>query len=186
MSESSCIGHPFYQATLFIQRDYSLVYTKQKAMTVIVNQNDLEELKTFKFFYTCDLFSLLIKLKQIKLHTGLSYNHGKNGWHTLSDLGEKETPSPNAIAILIWVMLSQTLPDSSTLIWWGWGRIMVKERTSLLSIKQCHAPFSTSVVSMGIDLINCIRCANHLNFFHDCRSLVTNKHALTVCPTRMT
>ena len=44
---------------------------------------------------------------------------------------------------------------------------MVKARTPLLSIKQCHGPFSTAVVSMGIVVINCIRCPNY--FFQDCR-----------------
>ena len=64
-------------------------------------------------------------------------------------------------AMLIRVMLSEALPDHPTLIWWGLGKVVVKARTPLLSIKQCHAPFSTAVVSMEIVVINCIRCTNY-------------------------
>ena len=59
---------------------------------------------------------------------------------------------------------------------------MVKARTSLLSIKQCLAPFSTSVVSMGIVVINCIRCTN---YFFRIVALMHHDHeiALTLLPT---
>ena len=59
---------------------------------------------------------------------------------------------------------------------------MVKARTPLLSIKQYHAPFSTSVVSMGIAVINCIRCTNY--FFQDCScvdSKAVDKKLIFIC-----
>ena len=40
----------------------------------------------------------------------------------------KKTLSPNVM--LIQVVLSEAMPDPSTLIWWGRGRIMIKARTS--------------------------------------------------------
>ena len=42
-----------------------------------------------------------------------NYNPGKNGWYTMSDLGEKETPFPNAM--LIRFMMSEALPHPQTL-----------------------------------------------------------------------
>ena len=47
MSESSCIGHPFYQTTLFIQRDYSLVYIAKNIWLLIKTILDrYEEIST--------------------------------------------------------------------------------------------------------------------------------------------
>ena len=69
-------------------------------------------------------------------------------------------------AMLIQVMFSEAFPDPPTLIWWERGGLWYKHEP-LLSIEQCHAPCSISVVSMGIVVINCIRSANY--FSHDCR-----------------
>ena len=80
-------------------------------------------------------------------HMGI-YNPGKNGWYTLSDLGEKGTPFPQHIVDLSHGV--RILARSPNIDLMGLGRIMVKARTPLLSIKQCHVPFSTSVISMGI------------------------------------
>ena len=55
------------------------------------------------------LTTLLHWADEMKCRSWRIYNPGKNGWDTLSDLREKETPSPNAM--LIHVILSETLPD---------------------------------------------------------------------------
>ena len=69
--------------------------------------------------------------QQLQTHSDSSdCNPGKNGWDTLSDLGEKETPSPDAM--LIRVMLSEALPDPATLIWWGLGKIRPKKINCLI------------------------------------------------------
>ena len=60
-------------------------------------------------------------------------------------------------------MLSEGLPDPSPTFIDGDGKgpkDYENKREPLLSIEQCHATVAISVVSMGIVVINCIRCAN--------------------------
>ena len=97
------------------------------------------------YLFTFFLWKILLFLTFM---VGSFYNPGKNGWYTLSDLGKKETSFPWRNVDLSHVVRSLARPPNIDLM--GLGRIMVKVRTPLLSIKQCHALFSTSVVSMRI------------------------------------
>ena len=84
-------------------------------------------------------------------------------YYTLSDLGEKVTPLPNAM--LIQVILSDTLPNPPPLIGggrgWQKGRIMVKTNTCAFLWNNAHISNLILVISMGIFAINSIKCSNY-------------------------
>ena len=87
----------------------------------------------------------------------------KNDWYTLSNLGEKETPFPQRNVDLSHVVRNLDRSPNIDLMGVGkdymYGKI---ESLCFLSTELCHAPFSISVGSMGIVVLDCIGCPNYI------------------------
>ena len=90
-----------------------------------------------------------------------SYNHGKNGWHTLSDLGEKETPFPQCNVDPSHVVRNHARSPNIDLM--GSGKDNGKSENLCFVLHNVMPHFLISVESMGIVVINCIRCANYFS-----------------------
>ena len=125
-------------------------------------RKSLNEYGTVLWFYRTTIGYRWVLTK--KPSSSRPYNHGKK-WltHFVWFRRKKKPLSPNVM--LIRVMLSEALPDPPTLIWWRWGRIMIKGENLcfLLNNVMPHFYFSgkhgDSFIASDVPTI----------FFHDCR-----------------
>ena len=87
------------------------------------------------------------------LSCSLDLQSWKSGWYTLSDLGEKETPFPPTQC---WSESCCQQPCQIPQHWFDGGWEGLWRKWEPLCFLLNKAQFSTSVVSMGIFVINCI------------------------------